>query len=137
MGDRWVGVDAFLAGLKKVSDQAEKASKTIVSKGGLMVTREAQANFQGSHRQGQPHVGDDKPNIVSGDLRRSIRPDPVVRVGLFEYATTVGPRLLYGRAVELGYMTRRAFPYFMPAATKVQPQLRALAEETWAEFLRN
>ena len=136
MGD-WVGVDAFLAGLKKVSAQADAASKTIVSKGGLLVTREAQANFEGSHKRGEPHVGGAKPNVVTGALRRSIRPDPVRPLGRFEYGTTVGPRLIYGRAVELGYQTRRAFPYFMPAALKAQPQLRELAATTWAEFLRS
>lgn len=136
MGDTWIGVDAFLNGLKKVGDQADAASKQIVSKGALLLTREAQSNFQGAHKRGQPHVGGAQPNVVTGALRRSIRPDPVVRTGVFEFGTTVGPRLIYGRAVELGYMTRRAFPYFFPAVQKVTPQLRALSEATWAEFLR-
>jgi len=133
----WLGMPELFKSLEKVATEADAASRTIVTKSAALVTRAAQDNFEGAHKKGQPHVGGDKPNIVSGDLRRSIRADPVTRLGLSEYATKVGPRVVYGRAVELGYMTRRAFPYFDPAVTKVTPELNELATEIWGEFLRH
>jgi hypothetical protein len=132
----WLGMDAFYKSIERVATQADQASKKIVTQSAALVTRASQDNFEGAHKRGKPHVGGNKPNIVSGDLRRSIGADPVTRLGLSEYATKVGPRIVYGRAIELGYLTRRAFPYFTPAVTKVTPELEELATTIWGEFLR-
>lgn len=133
--DRWLGMDAFYAAIKKTANDADTVAKEVVATGSAMVTREAQGNFVGSHAKGQPHVGGDQPNVVTGQTRRSIRPDPVMRIGLFEWGTAVGPTVAWGRALELGYLARRGYPYFQPGVDKVTPQLRGISEAAWARFL--
>lgn len=133
----WLGIPEFMGALEKVTRDADAASKMIVHTGSMKLVREAKANFDGSHKKGQPHQGGDKPNVVTGTLRRSIRATPVEKTGLFEYSSSVGPTVVYGRAVELGYAPRnmRPFPYFNPAAEKVLPEIRDLAVNVWAGFL--
>jgi hypothetical protein len=99
----WDGLDAVLASIERVATQADMAAKAIVAQSAAVVEAKAKANFSGSHKKGEPHVGGDKPNIVTGTLRRSIRADPVTRRGVGDYGTTVAPRVIYARRVELGY----------------------------------
>lgn len=139
------GLAEVRAALEKVTREADAASRVIVVKGAAMAESAAKKNFDGSHAKGQPHVGGDKPNVVTGNLRRSITHDPVVRIGVASYGTRVGPTVIYGRRVELGYQgggggrghqTTRPFPYFGPAVAATAAPLNALAYKTWAEFLR-
>jgi hypothetical protein len=132
----WSGIDAFQKALNKVIARADLASREIVASGAALVERQAKSNFQGSHKPGQPHVGGDQPNIVSGDLRRSVGAEPITRSGPGEYATKVGPRMVYGRAVQLGYRTQRAFPYF-PSQEQVKAQLAELSARTWSRFINS
>lgn len=131
-----VGVSELLAALTKVGGEAEVASRLIVSRGSALVEREAKSNFQGSHPRNSPHVGGVLPNVVSGDLRRSIMSTPVVRTGPFSYAAMVGPTAVYGRRVELGMGGSQGYPFFIPAVQKVKPLLSAMAVSTWRETLR-
>jgi len=130
----WHGLPELYAALDKIVSRADTVARELVVTGSALVTREAQANFHGAHRTGEPHVGGNQPNIVSGDLRRSIRPDTVRAVGTLQYSTQIGPRMVYGRAVELGYLTRRPFPYFQPAVDHSLPQLRQLAFDGWSKL---
>lgn len=133
-----LGMQELFAAIDKIVAEAAEVSKTVVSTAGADVVREAQANFQGSHPKGKPHVGGAGPNVVTGNLRRSIRYTPPERLGLFEYSTQVGPTAVYGRAVELGYAARnmRPHPYFDPATKHALEQVTAVAEAEWAKFLR-
>ncbi|WP_161580434.1 HK97 gp10 family phage protein [Subtercola vilae] len=131
-----VGVSELYAAFAKVAADSELASRLIVAKGAAMVEREAKANFQGSHKRDAPHVGGSLPNVVSGDLRRSIISTPVVRTGAFSYSAMVGPTTVYGRRVELGMNGSKGYPYFHPAVQKVKPLLSAMAVSTWRETLR-
>jgi hypothetical protein len=133
----WSGLTEFYKALDKVASDADLAAKEIVVTGAKWVTRAAQENFVGSHKRGTPTEAQpgEFPMIISGDLRRSIGADPVVREGFSEYATKVGPRMIYGRAVELGYMNQKGFPYFQPAVDRITPQLPGLAAEVWGRFL--
>ena len=131
----WEGIRGFGEAMDRIAEQAAEASKEIVARSAAVVEAAAKANFEGAHKKGQPHVGGDRPNVVTGTLRRSIRSTPIVQVGRGAYSTTVGPSTVYARRVELGYRGSRAYPYFSPAARKVQPQLEAIAAETWRKFL--
>lgn len=142
----WSGLDAFYKALDKVAADADVAAKEIITTASKTLTRAAQDDFSGAHKRGQPHTGGDQPNIVSGDLRRSITADPVIRQGFADYSVSVGPRMIYGRRVELGYMgdgkgpghqSTRAFPYFTPAYERVIPQINAIATEVWGRFLKS
>ena len=132
------GLSELFAAIDRISTEAGQVAESVVTSGAVQAVREAQANFQGSHKKGQPHVGGDGPNVVTGNLRRSIRYTPPEHLGLFEYTTQVGPTAVYGRAVELGYAARnmRPHPYFTPAAAKVMASLNEVAAASWAKFLR-
>lgn len=134
------GVSAVMDAFTKVSAQADATSRTIVTKAAALVEKTAKGNFQGAHRRGQPHVGPMQPNIVTGNLRRSITHTRVARSGPFTWSTEVGPTAIYGRRVELGGTfgnnTTRPFPYFGPAVDATQSQIAELAAAEWATFLR-
>lgn len=131
MGD-WVGVDDMFAFMDRFEQAADDATKQLVATASLRLVREAQGNFSGSHARGEPHVGGSKPNIVSGDLRRSIKADIITRYAKANYGTIVAPRMIYGRRVELGFQGSPAYPYFGPAATKLRPQFQRDAADIWA-----
>lgn len=135
MSIRWLGVGELEAALTKVAGQAEEASRALVERSAAMVEAAAKANFDGSHARGRPHVGGSKPNVVTGTLRRSIHADPVRRYGLSDYGTVVGPHVIYGRRVELGYNGSTPHPYFAPAVQAVRPRFAELSARTWREFL--
>lgn len=127
----WEGVQSISDAFDRYQAQADTAVREIVAKSAALVEAAAKANFEGSHKAGQPHVGGDKPNVVTGSLRRSIRTDPIVKTGRGEYSTSVAPRVAYARRVELGYRGSKGYPYFEPAVHQVQPALEALAVEAW------
>lgn len=131
----WHGLKEAYAAIDRISAQADAATREIVAKSAAVVEKAAKGNFSGSHKRGQPHVGGDRPNVVTGTLRRSIRPEPIVRVGLGEYGTTIGPRTVYARRVELGMNGKGAYPYFRPGVEDTKDELRAIAAETWRKFL--
>lgn len=131
----WIGLDELYAGIERVSKEADVTAKELVASASALVTKAAQSNFQGAHRRGEPHTGGDKPNNVTGNLRRSIRPTPIEHVGVYAYMTQVGPTAIYGRRVELGYLGSRGYPYFEPAARDSQPKIAALSDAAWARFI--
>lgn len=128
----WIGEDAMFAYLDKIEEAADKATKELIATASARLVREAQSNFSGAHARGEPHVGGSKPNVVSGDLRRSIKSDPITRYAKADYGTIVAPRMIYGRRVELGFQGSPAYPYFAPAAEKLQPQFERDAADIWS-----
>ena len=115
------------------ADRVDLAARKSVIETAVDVERRAKANFVGSHRRGQPHVGGNKPNVVSGDLRRSIQIRPPVRTAKGSWKCDVGPNMIYGARVEFGYRgtgggpgqhTTRPFPYMAPAIRAAQPGVR-------------
>ena len=113
----WTGIREFEAAVAKIAAQADVAAKVAVVKIAAKVEAEAKANFEGSHKKGEAHVGGDKPNVVSGSLRRSIVSTPAERYGMWDYGIEVGPTLIYGRRVELEY----GYKFMQPAYDKVRP----------------
>lgn len=140
----WTGEDEFFSALQKIVGNVEQASQDIVDAGSLLVIRAAQGNFSGSHAPGQPHVGGEKPNIVTGDLRRSISADPQQRLGIGYYSAVVAPRMVYGRRVELGFSgsdslgrnyNSPGYPYFGPAISQIIPDFESVAAKLWGNAL--
>jgi hypothetical protein len=128
----WVGLRELEAALVRVAEDAEIASKLIVRDSAAVVERAAKKNFQGHHKPGEAHTGGDKPNVVTGALRRSITADPIRSTGRFEYGTRIGPRTVYARSVELGHTEgSRKFPYFKPAVDDTRQELQAIAAKHW------
>jgi len=131
----WSGIPGFNSAMDYVMKRSDDAAKEVLAKSGALVVSKAMRNFEGSHAKGDPHVGGDKPNIVTGYLRRSIQMDPISRVGIGQYQTRVGPGAIYGRRVELGWNGSAGYPFFGPAAEEAQDQFWDLAQKTWASFL--
>lgn len=126
-----LGVSEVQAAFDRVMHQVDAASKDMVAEGAALVERTAKGNFQGAHKKGQPHVGGDKPNIVTGTLRRSIRHQPIRQDGRAEFATTIGPTVIYGRRVELEY----GYAFFEPAVRDTREELKAIAAKHWKRAL--
>lgn len=139
-----LGSHEFQSALTRLVAAADAAARENVVKGAAALEAAAKRNFQGSHPRGQPHVGGDRPNVVTGTLRRSITHDPVRRA-FGGYATRVGPSTVYARRVELGWpnsdgtrghQRTRPFPYFTPAYDQVRRELTEIAAATWRKAMR-
>ena len=131
-----LGLSEFRAAMDKVIAQADAAAKAIVTQGAASIEAAAKANFAGAHKKGQPHVGGDLPNVVTGTLRRSITHTSVVKVGLGTWGTTVGPTTVYGRRVELGFNGSKGYPFFGPAVEKNAKKLQDIAVKAWTAAIR-
>jgi hypothetical protein len=109
-----------MAGWDKFTENMEFAAEYAVAMAGLAVERQAKLNANtGTHKRGQGHIPGTGPgpNVVTGNLRRSIRTD--VKYGFGSYVATVGAYAEYARAVELGSSRWKSgvkYPYLGPAA---------------------
>lgn len=137
MGDditfRWTGIPEFNAALDDLVARVDAASAAGIVKVAHLIEEQAKANASG--RPG--------PNVVSGTLRRSIVLDPEspVRSGT-GWTISVGPSVLYGRRVELGFKGTDSlgrtftgtgkYPYFRPAVESVVPQIADVMRDAWA-----
>lgn len=139
-----IGAKQLQAAFVKVGVQADMAAKATVQAATKQFLADAKGGFEGSHKRGQPHVGGNKPNVVTGNLRRSIRNSPLEHVGMGEYRTSAGPSMEYGRRVELGFegpdslgraYHQRAFPYIDPAYKKLHENLPALLADNWKRYV--
>lgn len=142
----WIGINQAIAALAKMDQRVDAATAVTVVQAGALTEAKAKANFEGSHKRGEPRVpnSDNKPNIVTGTLRRSIRSTPTVRLA-GGYSVMVGPTTEYGRRVELGFVGQDSlgrrynqppYPYFGPAVEEVRVEAHALAISNWAAATR-
>lgn len=116
--------NAVLAGLTKETELYEAASGYAIGKMALEVERKAKLNAStGSHKRGTKREagGGDGPNVITGNLRRSIKTE--LRQGFGSYVATVGPTMIYARQVELGggrWKSGVKYPYLKPALDELQ-----------------
>lgn len=143
------GVD--IIGMKEIQDAfirlgegADKASKATVQEGTKMFLGDSKNGFEFAHSRGEPHKGGDKPNIVTGNLRRSILATPLEHVGMGEYRDTVSPTAIYARRVERGFegpdtlgreYHQKPYPYMGPAAAKLQEKLPGIMAANWNKYV--
>ena len=132
----WHGIAELTTSINAVISSADTVAKEIVAKGAAIIEREAKQNFVGAHPKGRPHVGGPFPNVVTKELRSSIYPTPIQSDGAHVWSTSVGPRKLYGRRVELGYNGSRGYPYFNPAVKTAMPMIQELHKTMWDEYFR-
>jgi hypothetical protein len=132
----WIGMEALQEAFVRAGAQVDTAAKANVADATLRLIKDARDNFEGSHAKGQPHVGGSKPNVVTGDLRRSIMAAGMVHHGMASYSNQVAPTMRYGRRVELGLAPTGAYPYFGPAAAKLRSEMGAIAEANWAKHIK-
>jgi len=124
--------------LTRISAGVDVAAHASVDGATAYLIREAMSNFDGAHRKGTPHVGGPKPNVVTGNLRRSIIATSAERLGRGYYARDVGPTTVYARAIELGREGHNAaYPYFAPAVFKLRRYMPLLITENWAKYVHS
>jgi hypothetical protein len=135
-------VNAVLAALSAHQEMYEKATAYGIAQVALAFEVQAARNFQGTRKRVDTksnwpkldppmHKGPPGgfPNVVSGDLRRSIH--TTLKPGFGgKYTATVSPTVLYARAVELGGKNWQGqpwrnggYPYMGPAYRTVKPKL--------------
>jgi hypothetical protein len=139
-----LGLREFETALRNVAFNADEAGRIAVTKAAALVERKTKENFVGAHKKGEPHTGGDRPNVVTGTARRSVRSDPIRRLGLGDYSEIVAPRAIYYRRLELGWPTSdgtrghavtRPFPSFGPAVEDARREFPKIAADTWRGFL--
>lgn len=138
----WIGINEAIAALAEMDQRVDVASMITTVQVAAEVEARAKKNFVGSHKAWEPHVPNgppDRPNIVTGTLRRSIRATAMTKLA-GGYTTMVGPTTEYGRRVELGFKgtdsrgrtyDQSAFPYFGPAVAEVRVRAREIALTNW------
>ena len=111
-----------LAGFDATEDQYEKAAQYAITVTGLAVERQAKINANtGTHKKGEPRSGGPGPNVVTGNLRRSIT--TTARSGFGTYIAEVSATMSYARHVELGgpnWKPGVTYPFLGPAATSLK-----------------
>lgn len=131
-----LGLDKLKEALDKLERDTGQAAKEAVSVAAQIAEAEIKAQFQGAHAKHMPHVGGDQPNVVTGRLRASVHADVVSLIGPSQYGTFVGPRMVYGRRVELGYgNTSRGYPYTHPGFEKAKPKIAAAQGSVIRKYL--
>jgi len=111
-------LDDVLRAIGNVGSDIEQGAKIGIGRAGLAVERQAKLNANtGTHKKGEPRSGGPGPNVVTGNLRRSI--NTAVRYGFGTYIAIVGASMEYARAVEKGsprWKSGVKYPYLEPAA---------------------
>lgn len=112
-------IEEVLRGLEKTNDKVKEAVKYAIGMAGLAVERQAKKNAStGVHKRGLGHIPGTGPgpNVVTGNLRRSIKTQ-VVGFGN-SYAAEISAGAIYARAVEKGLPEWNGvkYPYLEPAA---------------------
>lgn len=119
-------IKEVIAGLNATEDKVEDATRYAIGMAGLAVERQAKQNAsngvrvrRGSQIVPSRHIGPSGsgPNVITGNLRRSIKTD--VKQGFGDsYIAEVSASMIYARAVEEGLPQWNGvkYPYLRPAA---------------------
>ena len=119
-------IDDVLRGLNAAQDKIEEATRYALGMAGLQVERQAKINASNGTRVRRGgrivpprHIGPSGsgPNVISGNLRRSISTKVMQGFGS-TYIAEVSASMVYARAVEEGLPEWNGvkYPYLRPAA---------------------
>ena len=138
------GVREFNAGLTEMVHRQSAATREATARLLHMIEAEAKKNLAtGSHRKGEPTTAapGEPPDLVTGNLRRSVRVTGPDLVGPTAWQGQTGPTAEYGRIQELGGVTGAwdsvlpARPYMQPAWEMVRPRIGPTYRAAWAGAL--
>ena len=123
-----VSTAATIRALTTGTEKWEKAAVYALGQVALAVERQAKLNAVegGTHKRGTktPATPGSGPARITGALQRSIHTE--IRKGFGTYEASVGPTMIYSRAVELGsprWPSGVKYPYMIPAGEKVRPRV--------------
>jgi hypothetical protein len=126
---------AVLAAIKAKALVIDNAARAGVMAVAFELQKQAKINaFTGKHAPGQPHIPGTGPgpNAGTGLLRRSISVH--TKKGFGNYVASVGPTVVYSRAVELGHPRWKSgvkYPYLRPAANAVRRKAKSIFVATF------
>lgn len=120
-----------LAAIDGAESKIEQGAQIGIMRAGLDIERRAKKNFVGTRKykimtskrgkvylkiEPPRHTGGPFPNVVTGNLRRSIH--TTFTRGMGKYEAMVGSSMIYARSVEKGNKKNPAlkYPYLEPAA---------------------
>lgn len=125
------GVSEFLAALDGMVAAADVAAREATGKGAHLIEAETKKNLSiGTHRRGEPTTSapGTPPDLVTGQLRRSIRVEGPTKTGPGAWESKTGPTAVYGRIQELGGVTGRGGATALPARPYLEPAVKALID---------
>ena len=123
-------INEVLRGLNATQDKVETATRFAIGMVGLEVERAAKKNASNGTRVRRGnriipprHIGPSGggPNVITGNLRRSIKTQVVQGFGA-TYVAEVSASAIYARAVEQGLPEWNGvkYPFMEPAATRLR-----------------
>ena len=130
---------AFMADIDALIAAVDTATREAVVLGAQVIEKTSKESFGPAHRKGTPKTSD-KPQSVTGTLRRSIHMTEVTALGGGTWQSKVAPTVIYGRRIELGFsgtdsLGRRynqpPYPYMQPGLDKAHDSLSDIFEATW------
>ena len=139
------GVKEFERAIEVMIAKVDVAAREAVTKGGHLIEAKSKEQFSGAHAKGQPHVGGNAPNVVTGTARRSIHGDSITHIGFGTWQSLTGPSVVYGRRLELGFngvdalgrvYDTQGYPYMQPGFDEAKPELPRIFAEAWGAALR-
>jgi hypothetical protein len=124
-------LEDVLKAIDGAATKIEQGAQIGIMRAGLEIERRAKKNFVGTRKykimtskrgnvylkiDPPRHTGGQFPNVVTGNLRRSITTS--FTRGMGKYTATVGSSMIYARSVEKGNKQNPAlkYPYLEPAA---------------------
>lgn len=126
------GVKEVETALDDMAARMDKAMAQVAIKAAQTIEKNAKKEFRGeSSAPPRPP----RPTRRTGNLRDSIHSEGPTSEGNSTYSAKVGPTLLYGRRVELGYegggggrghQSTRKFPYLSTGFEKSRDDIKAL-----------
>lgn len=132
------GVKEVEAYFNALELRMEKAMAKVAGDSAKVIQKKARKEFRSRSGGRKDPPRPPRPTLRTGNLQKSILIDGPNRVGPASYSAKVGPTILYGRRVELGYegggggrgqQTTRPFPYMGPALEKSRDEIISLYHE--------
>jgi hypothetical protein len=122
-----------------------RAAQISVQNAALLIEANAKASFGPAHQAGTEKTVFDRPQSITGALRRSIEVVESAHRTTRGWEAKVAPQMIYGRRIELGftgtdslgrYYEQPPYPYFSPGVEKSLPDMERIFVASWASALR-
>ena len=143
----WVfNTGGFNGSIDALIRAVDQATSRGVTSGAELIADEAKESFGPAHAKGTPKTVFDKPQSITGNLRRSIRQTgSTTSPSQGVWMARVGPTAIYGRRIELGFKgadslgrvyNQPKYPYFKPGVDKALTKLNRVFEAVWAYAMK-
>ena len=98
-----IGEQGFIKSIDSVVEVINEVTKDAVGRAALLVEANSKTSFGPAHKKGSRKIVQDRPQVVSGNLMRSIGVRSLEQTGEYDFEARVGPTMKYGRRIELGF----------------------------------